>query len=88
VKITDEGQISKHIRHIVTEIVSPWGPGVDERPAVLSEVERIQKRVAKRVRRAERKAASKEGTREAREGHVEQGEEGLRVGDVMKKGMR
>ena len=28
---------SKNIKHVVTEIVSPWGKGVDERPRVLTE---------------------------------------------------
>ena len=28
---------SKNIRHVVTEIVSPWGKAIDERPKVMSE---------------------------------------------------
>ncbi|KAG8529320.1 uncharacterized protein KY384_005956 [Bacidia gigantensis] len=36
VRITTEGQVSRHIRHVVTEIVAPWGSEIHERPAVLS----------------------------------------------------
>ena len=32
--------ISRRIRHVITEIIAPWGPAVDERPPVLSAVER------------------------------------------------
>lgn len=53
--------MSRHIRHVVTEIVSPWGPAVDERPRVLSEVERLDKWRVKREAKLERRRIKREG---------------------------
>ena len=49
----------KQIQHVVTEIVAPFGVGVGERPAVLTEGERVgwweRRREAKKERRRERR---------------------------------
>lgn len=71
VRIENEGrQISRHIKHVVTEILAPWGPGIDERPPVLSGEERHQlwkeKYDAKIARRTGR-PMKVEGSREPRE---------------------
>ena len=58
-----EPRISRHIRHVVTEIVAPWGAGVEERPAVLSEEER-----------GRRKKGEEEGRREGEEEGRREGE--------------
>ena len=65
VRIAAERKISRHIRHVVTEIVAPWGPGVEERPPVLSEDERWrrvwEKTERKKERRRERTGEGKVG---------------------------
>ena len=57
------------------EIVAPWGPGVDERPPVLSEEERMrrlrEKTERKKERRRERNAESAESAEDRVEGVVE-----------------
>lgn len=40
---------------MVTEIVAPWGPSVDERPPVLSEEERMRRVREKTERKKERR---------------------------------
>ena len=75
VRITEAGKVSKHIRHRVTEIVTPWGPPITERPAVLSQEEIIAMKQAKRKRKEERKQEKKaklsaymtEGSKQARD---------------------
>ena len=66
---------------MVTEIVAPWGPGVDERPPVLSEEERMrrvrEKTERKKERRRERKPNSGDG--ESAEDRVEGVIEGTAV---------
>lgn len=57
VRIEDEGrQISRRIRHVVTEIIAPWGTRVEERPPVLNKEERHniwkEKYDTKKARRA------------------------------------
>ncbi|KAL8841319.1 MAG: hypothetical protein Q9170_000949 [Blastenia crenularia] len=60
VRIAPNWRTSKHIRHIVTEIVAPWGPPIEERPLIpkMEEMaeERMVKREAKIERRAERRS--------------------------------
>lgn len=88
-RITAERKVSRHIRHVVTEIVAPWGPAVEERPPVLSEEERWrrvrEKTERKKERRRERKGEGggvrgKEGEgRESEEDRVEGMVEGTAV---------
>jgi len=56
----------------VTEIVAPWGPGIEERPRVLSEVERVEMRTRKREGKVERRRGRK-------------GEEGGEVAEVVEE---
>lgn len=60
---------------MVTEIVAPWGPGVDERPPLLSEEERMmrvrEKTERKKERRRERDAEKGESEEDRVEGVVE-----------------
>ena len=62
VRIARERRISRHIQHIVTEIVAPWGPGIDERPPVMSEDERLAVRREKKEMKTERKMMREAGT--------------------------
>lgn len=58
-RIAAERKISRHIRHVVTEIVAPWGVGVEERPPLLSEEERWRRVREKTERKKERRAVRK-----------------------------
>lgn len=74
--------MSRRIRHVVTEIVAPWGAGgVEERPPVLSEEERRarvrEKTERKKERRRERDAEGAGG--ESGEDRVEGVVEGTAV---------
>ncbi|CAD6564807.1 MAG: hypothetical protein ASARMPREDX12_004691 [Alectoria sarmentosa] len=75
VKIAPERQISRHIRHVVTEIVAPWGPSIEERPPVLSAEERArrlqEKTERKKERRRERNPEKGESAEDRVEGMVE-----------------
>lgn len=71
-RIAGAWRVSKHIRHVVTEIVAPWGPGIEERPRVLSEVERVEMRTRKREGKVERRRGRK-------------GEEGGEVAEVVEE---
>ncbi|KAI9870534.1 MAG: hypothetical protein M1830_004121, partial [Pleopsidium flavum] len=66
VRIVPGWRVSKHVRHVVAEIVAPFGPRVDERPRVLSEEEREEERRVKREAKVRR--------REGRRGGVVDGE--------------
>ncbi|KAI4119933.1 MAG: hypothetical protein LQ345_000192 [Seirophora villosa] len=62
VRIAPGFRASKHIRHVVTEIVAPWGPAVEDRPPIprieaLAEESRAKHQAKKEKRRAERKTA-------------------------------
>ncbi|KAF1983596.1 nucleic acid-binding protein, partial [Aulographum hederae CBS 113979] len=46
---------SKNVRHIVTSIVAPMGPGIHQRPHVLSEEELLAAKAAKRLLKDERR---------------------------------
>lgn len=67
--------MSRHIRHVVTEIVAPWGPSIDERPPVLSEGERVrklqEKTERKKERRRERNLEKEENAEDGVEGMVD-----------------
>lgn len=67
--------MSRHISHVVVEILAPWGPAIDERPAVLTEAERLKLRQEKRQRKEERRALRREGGlgAEGREGEELEG---------------
>lgn len=75
VRIASGWHASKHISHVVTEIVSPWGLPIDERPKIPSEEEllgaRIAKKEAKMERRAQRMGNGDNGAKESRPGDVE-----------------
>lgn len=53
--------MSRHIRHVVTEIVAPWGPPLEERPALLNEDERVRRVREKTEAKKERRRARREG---------------------------
>ncbi|MCJ1274130.1 hypothetical protein MMC21_001925 [Puttea exsequens] len=55
VKIVHERRVSRHIKHTVLEIVAPWGPGIDERPPILSVEERERLRREKKEAKTARK---------------------------------
>ena len=64
VQITAERRVSRHIKHVVTEIIAPWGPGIDERPLVMSEEERNtvwREKKAKKMERREARALGSDG---------------------------
>lgn len=58
---------SKHVHHVVTSIIAPFGTPVEERPPVPTEEERLEERrrkyEAKKVRREERALADGTGER-------------------------
>lgn len=60
-KITAEPHVSRHIKHVVTEIVAPWGPSIEERPAVMSWEERMAEWQEKKDRQTERRKARRMG---------------------------
>jgi small subunit ribosomal protein S17 len=64
VTIQPTHQIAKEVRHIVTGIVSPFGPPIEDRPPVMSMAEyekrRDSKRQAKIGRRLERRKTKEE----------------------------
>ncbi|KAF2108663.1 hypothetical protein BDV96DRAFT_616213 [Lophiotrema nucula] len=71
VRITSGHRVSKSIRHVVTAIVAPFGPPVEDRPPVLNTQQlldlRIKQRLEKDVRAAARgRLASKERIKTAR----------------------
>ena len=57
VRIASGWRTSKNIRHVVTDIVAPFGKPVEERPPVLSEEERMAQRVRERLMKDVRAAA-------------------------------
>ena len=56
---------------MVTEIVSPWGPGIEERPPVMTLEEWVTKRREQRERKVERRMLRDMGGEETVEGLVE-----------------
>lgn len=57
VRIASGWRTSKQIRHVVTSIVAPFGPPVEERPPVLTEEERMKIRIRERLEKDVRSAA-------------------------------
>ncbi|KAL8915470.1 MAG: hypothetical protein Q9171_000034 [Xanthocarpia ochracea] len=55
VRIAARPPASKHIRHVVTQILAPWGPPAEERPPILSLEDLDAQYMAKREARAARK---------------------------------
>jgi hypothetical protein len=53
VSVSPGWRVSKHVRHVVNQIVSPFGPPLSERPAVLT----VEERMASRNKRREDKDA-------------------------------
>ena len=70
-----KSQTSDRIKHVVTEIVAPFWPPLDQRPPVPTEEERRAELGEKRRRRRVAKAASKEEQALA-SATAESGEEG------------
>ena len=58
VRIASGWRTSKHIRHVVTAIVAPFGAPVEDRPPVLTEEQRMETRIRERLLKDVR-AASK-----------------------------
>lgn len=85
---------SKTVRHVVTDIIAPFGPPLSARPPLPTEAERIAARTAKRVEKDVRQAARgrqavlariAEARRGIGKGGVGRGAEGV-VGEVAEKG--
>ncbi|KAF2711549.1 nucleic acid-binding protein [Pleomassaria siparia CBS 279.74] len=80
VRIASGWVTSKRIRHVVSQIIAPFGAPVEDRPPVLTEDQRmairIQERLEKDVRSAERgRKVSKDRIKEARR-------QGIRIPDL------
>lgn len=58
VAIAQSWRESQHVRHVVRHIIAPYGPGIDDRPAVPTVEERVAERAARRK--------AKDGRREVR----------------------
>lgn len=52
--------MSRHIKHVVVEILAPWGPAIEERPPVLSEEDWLKIRMEKRERKLDRRRKRRE----------------------------
>lgn len=55
IRFTRCKQITKHIGHVVEEILAPWGSAIAERPPVLNEGERSKLSQEKHERKLEQK---------------------------------
>lgn len=55
VRIAHGWRTSRRIVHVITEIVAPWGPPIEERPKVLSDEERMDIKLTKRAAKLERR---------------------------------
>ncbi|KAI4213447.1 MAG: hypothetical protein LQ351_003947 [Letrouitia transgressa] len=64
VRIATTWQVSKHIKHVVTEIVAPWGPPIEERPPIPSAEAREEERRSKKEAKLARKAKRQRGEQE------------------------
>jgi len=56
--------VSRHIKHVVTEILAPWGPSIEERPPVMSAEERMAKYKAAYDAKRERRDRERKGESE------------------------
>lgn len=61
VRILPGWRVSKHVRHVVTEIVAPFGPAIAARPRVPTEEERVGERGRRREGKVGRRRAKREG---------------------------
>jgi len=57
---------SKHVHHVVTSIIAPFGEPIDARPPVPTQEERIAERVLRKEVKDARRAAKKLEEREAK----------------------
>lgn len=57
VRIASGWRTSKHIRHVVSSIIAPFGTPIDTRPPIPTEEERIAERQRKRLAKDVRQAA-------------------------------
>ncbi|KAL9006370.1 MAG: hypothetical protein Q9188_000844 [Gyalolechia gomerana] len=67
VRIAPRWRTSKHIRHVVTEIVAPWGPPVEERPPIPNREEMAEERRMKREAKMERREVKRRGVSDERQ---------------------
>ncbi|KAK3207724.1 hypothetical protein GRF29_96g152366 [Pseudopithomyces chartarum] len=74
VRISSGWRTSKHIRHVVTSIVAPFGSPVEDRPPILTEEQRMELRVKQRLMKDVRAAQA------GRQGGGGEGEEGEACG--------
>ena len=58
VRIASGWRTSKHIRHVVTSIVAPFGSPVEDRPPILTEEQRMELRIKQRLMKDVRAAQS------------------------------
>ncbi|KAL8754425.1 MAG: hypothetical protein Q9199_004349 [Rusavskia elegans] len=75
VRIAARPPASKHIRHVVTDIVAPWGPPAEERPPIpnLKDLDaqyraKRDARIARRTQRIEGARAERAGARAVEKG--------------------
>ncbi|TGJ80251.1 hypothetical protein E0Z10_g8525 [Xylaria hypoxylon] len=59
VAITPSWRESQHVRHVVKHIIAPYGPAIEERPAVPTMEGRAADLVAKRAAKDERRALNR-----------------------------
>jgi small subunit ribosomal protein S17 len=59
VAITPGWRASKHVHHVVSSIIAPFGEPIEARPPVPTEEERVAEREARRLAKAERKRRRK-----------------------------
>ncbi|KFY10898.1 hypothetical protein V492_04785 [Pseudogymnoascus sp. VKM F-4246] len=48
IEISPGWRVSKHVRHVVSRIIAPFGEPIEARPSVMTEVERLEERRLKR----------------------------------------
>ncbi|KAI9816533.1 MAG: hypothetical protein M1827_001665 [Pycnora praestabilis] len=71
VQLASGWRTSKHVRHVVTSIIAPFGPPIEQRPPVPTEEERVTEREAKQARKKERREARRvEGVQPPPKGKV------------------
>lgn len=64
VRIIDEGQVSRRIHHVISEIVTPWGAPLEQRPALPSPEERSAAQEQNRHRKLDRRAKTTQVAKE------------------------
>lgn len=48
IEISSGWRVSKSVRHVVSRIIAPFGEPIEARPAVMTEVERLEERRKKK----------------------------------------